>query len=709
MNLKYFTKFSLSFFMGLSFLNAENLAELNKVIISANGFEQDADSNLRNVISIEGEDLQNKGYTSLEQALERIAGLNFVNFGLGRNIDMRGQGNKANVAVKVMVDGRLINVLDNSHGRTPLESVNLDNIERIEIIPGGGSVLYGNGTRGGVINIITKNIYKDSFTFGLKGIGFNRGIRGVNSELALSKKINDNFSFSANFNPFNNYGYQKGDNQKGFYTNSKAYVDFTNDATLTLGYNFFQTKNTNAGYLSKEQIETDPTQKGKDTSIVKITRPELNTNYHQNINDILEFDALAFWQRQKIDYLKSLISISEIQASQGGSSFEDMLTGINLKNKFNYTDNSYLVFGYEFANENAKRKMLVYYSVPFIVQYHRMTTLMDMTKQSHSFFVLDSHSFNDFFTLSGGARYELSKYHTDRTYRNEMSVTIPPMITNARITDTTIPFSTKKHTNNFAFEITPNFKYSDTGSLYIKYERGFVSPTPAQFVNRNNTNSPQNANLPPYYAANLIPEIFDTFELGLSDYVLGSTINWTFFYTLSKDEISYLGDPHSSIGSWWRYYNIDETRRFGAEFSASQNFLDDKAILKQSFTYLDAKISKGINDGKRIPYVSRVKTTAGAEYFWSKEFSSFVNLSYFSRAKDSGKVDENTGKMTNNGWIKDYFLTDIGASYVHKGLRFSVGIRNLFDRQYFTYQDSINNQYLPGFGRNYYAEFKYAF
>lgn len=46
-------------------------------------------------------------------------------------------------------------------------------------------------------------------------------------------------------------------------------------------------------------------------------------------------------------------------------------------------------------------------------------------------------------------------------------------------------FSTDDTSHNFAFEITPNFKYSDTGKLYIKYERGFVSPSPAQFVNKD--------------------------------------------------------------------------------------------------------------------------------------------------------------------------------------------------------------------------------
>lgn len=48
---------------------------LQKVVVSTTGFEQDADSNLRNVISIEGKDLQNKGYVSLEQALEKFRAL----------------------------------------------------------------------------------------------------------------------------------------------------------------------------------------------------------------------------------------------------------------------------------------------------------------------------------------------------------------------------------------------------------------------------------------------------------------------------------------------------------------------------------------------------------------------------------------------------------------------------------------------------------
>ncbi|EOI5469243.1 TonB-dependent receptor, partial [Campylobacter coli] len=143
-------KLSLLVFLLSTGINAQELndkaIQMQKVVVSATGFEQDADNNLRNVIVIDGKDLEKRGFNTLEQALERISGISFVNFGLGHNIDMRGQGSKSNIAVKVMVNGNAINVLDNSHGVTPLESVNLNNIERIEIIPGGGSVLYGSGT-----------------------------------------------------------------------------------------------------------------------------------------------------------------------------------------------------------------------------------------------------------------------------------------------------------------------------------------------------------------------------------------------------------------------------------------------------------------------------------------------------------------------------------------------------------------------------------
>ncbi|ECO1962629.1 TonB-dependent receptor [Campylobacter jejuni] len=699
-------KLSLFTLLLITNLNAQESNEaikLQKVVVSTTGFEQDADSNLRNVISIEGKDLQNKGYISLEQALERISGISFVNFGLGRNIDMRGQGDKSNIAVKVMIDGRAINVLDNSHGVTQLDSINLDNVERIEIIPGGGSVLYGSGTRGGVINIITKKQKSDAFAINLKSSAYDHGRLGGNLGINGAKQINENLAFSFDIQSFNLDGYQEGYNEKGYFINTKTYIDINDNSDLTLGYNYFKSKNTSSGYLTKAQAQSDPTQKGNSDNITQINRPEISLDYHYYFDDIWEFNLEAFWQNQKINYLKDVSTMSSMGLSvpvyQNGSGFKDTLTGISLKNKLNYANNSYFIFGYEFANHDAKRTSIIHYDInsPKFQMSHTMTTLMDMNKQSHSIFALDSHEFNDIFSISGGARYEYSLYDTNRNYTSNMIISSIPRPSTPEL------FSTDDTSHNFAFEITPNFKYSDTGKLYIKYERGFVSPSPAQFVNKDQKTQK-------YYSANLNPEIFDTFELGIDDFWWDFYgFNLTLFYTLSKDEISYLGNPHATGGGFWQYYNIDQTRRLGVELSLSQNFLDDDLIFRESLTYLDAKISKGVNDGMRIPYVSKIKATAGLEYAWNKNFSNFIDLTYFSRAKDGGTIDENTGKMSKNSWIRDYFLTDIGMKYNYKKLQILAGIRNLFDKRYYTYQDSINDQYLVGNGRNYYVEFKYAF
>ncbi|ECK7605108.1 TPA: TonB-dependent receptor, partial [Campylobacter jejuni] len=547
---------------------------------------------------------------------------------------------------------------------------------------------------------ITKKQKSDAFAINLKSSAYDHGRLGGNLGINGAKQINENLAFSFDIQSFNLDGYQEGYNEKGYFINTKTYIDINDNSDLTLGYNYFKSKNTSSGYLTKAQAQSNPTQKGKSDNITQINRPEISLDYHYYFDDIWEFNLEAFWQNQKINYLKDEISMKGTTAYQNGSGFEDTLTGISLKNKLNYANNSYFIFGYEFANHDAKRTSIIHYDVNAgkFQMSHTMTTLMDMTKQSHSIFALNSHEFNDIFSISGGARYEYSLYDTNRNYTSNMI-----MIMFGKPNIKTELFSTDDTSHNFAFEITPNFKYSDTGKLYIKYERGFVSPTPAQFVNKDQKTQK-------YYSANLNPEIFDTFELGIDDFWWDFYgFNLTLFYTLSKDEISYLGNPHSTSGSWWKYYNIDQTRRLGVELSLSQNFLDDDLIFRESLTYLDAKISKGVNDGMRIPYVSKIKATAGLEYAWNKNFSNFADLTYFSRAKDGGTIDENTGKMSKNSWIRDYFLTDIGMKYNYKKLQILAGIRNLFDKRYYTYQDSINDQYLVGNGRNYYVEFKYAF
>lgn len=134
--------------------------DLGKVSATAKGFESRLDELNRNVYIIDKDTIEQKGFKSTEEIFSYIPFITRNSIGLGSNLDLRGQGSSANVNVQVLLNGINLNMLDSSHGVTPINTIAPSDIERIEVLPGGGSVMYGNGTRGGVINIITKRRYE---------------------------------------------------------------------------------------------------------------------------------------------------------------------------------------------------------------------------------------------------------------------------------------------------------------------------------------------------------------------------------------------------------------------------------------------------------------------------------------------------------------------------------------------------------------------
>lgn len=122
---------------------------LDKVTAKARGFDSKLDELNRNVYIIDKSTIENKGFKTTEEIFDYIPFTGKANVGLGTNIDLRGQGAASNVNVQVLLNGTQMNMLDSSHGVTPINTISPSDIERIEILPGGGAVMYGNGTRGG--------------------------------------------------------------------------------------------------------------------------------------------------------------------------------------------------------------------------------------------------------------------------------------------------------------------------------------------------------------------------------------------------------------------------------------------------------------------------------------------------------------------------------------------------------------------------------
>ncbi|ADH86249.1 TonB-dependent receptor domain-containing protein [Desulfurivibrio alkaliphilus] len=127
---------------------------LEAVVVTASRTAQSVDDTLAAVTVISRQDLERGQFSSLPEALATVPGLQISRSG-GRgketNIHLRGTSTSQTL---VMVDG--VRLGSATLGRPSLQHIPLSQIERIEVVRGPRSTLYGSDAMGGVIHIITR-------------------------------------------------------------------------------------------------------------------------------------------------------------------------------------------------------------------------------------------------------------------------------------------------------------------------------------------------------------------------------------------------------------------------------------------------------------------------------------------------------------------------------------------------------------------------
>ncbi|OJV19604.1 MAG: hypothetical protein BGO30_06995 [Bacteroidetes bacterium 41-46] len=128
---------------------------MNTKVVSASKVSQQIKDVSATVQVITAEQIKERGYFTLEEALGDLPGFQFRNMlGFNSYIFMRGAPSQNNLII-LMVDGVQINEL-NSGGFYAGGQFNMSNIEMIEVVYGPASTLYGTNAVSGIINIITK-------------------------------------------------------------------------------------------------------------------------------------------------------------------------------------------------------------------------------------------------------------------------------------------------------------------------------------------------------------------------------------------------------------------------------------------------------------------------------------------------------------------------------------------------------------------------
>ena len=143
-------------------VSAAEIYELDPVVVTAQRVENRDLQTPASVEVIDREEIEKSGAGSAFEALRNTLGVfastqmpNGVSMGtMTSKIDIRG----VDKGTLVLVDG----VPMNQDGKYNLEDIGADAIDHIEVVRGGGSVLYGSEATGGVINIITRSHTQNS-------------------------------------------------------------------------------------------------------------------------------------------------------------------------------------------------------------------------------------------------------------------------------------------------------------------------------------------------------------------------------------------------------------------------------------------------------------------------------------------------------------------------------------------------------------------
>ena len=139
---------------------AEGTQELEELVVTATKTEEKRKDISNAVIIMDEADIQESSADSLGELLANEMGVDWRTYGdyggAAEEIHIRGMSGNA---TQVFVNG--VSVNSPSFGAADVANIPLNTIERIEVVKGSGSLLYGSGAMGGTVNIITKRPERD--------------------------------------------------------------------------------------------------------------------------------------------------------------------------------------------------------------------------------------------------------------------------------------------------------------------------------------------------------------------------------------------------------------------------------------------------------------------------------------------------------------------------------------------------------------------
>ncbi|WYM00885.1 MAG: TonB-dependent receptor plug domain-containing protein [Gloeotrichia echinulata DVL01] len=550
---------------------------LNEPVFSPFRREGTVKDSTRPVYVITGEEMEAQGARTVKESLRFLPGIlgdgtvgTEVNALSGQFIRGSNTGQ-----VLILLDGRPINNLGG--GGFDLSEFTTNNIERVEVLPGGGSTLYGSDAIGGVINIVTRRP-TEKITTEAK---INIGAYGLNQQSIQNSGKAGVISWVVGYNRTqaeNNYPFTITEaNFTGTRTNNDAlFNNFNVKLEADLG-----TRNTltlSSLYLSKEQgvpggvpIPEPQFGQGFFNSIT-----ENNRKYTDQVLTDLTWNSKLgngndslLTARVYTDFLNTRFdNRSGALSSQNRFDSNQVSYGIQTTHSWNLTKNQILVYGFDYRNVNVRNTTFNYGSNINRENY-------DNGISQGAIFAKYENNFTSSFSINLGVRQDFSSLVNG-------SFTSPSVGTKLAISDST--------------------------TLRANYIRNFRAPTIANLFNNNPTNigNPE-----------LKPEKGDSFDIGI-DQKLGNLglLRLTFFSNTVSDTIAFkrLTPPvNGNTGTW---ENIGLVKTTGIEASLNLQ-LAKNFYAFANYTANDPRILESYNPAevdKELRFAGADKLNLGVSY-----------------------------------------------------------------------------------------------
>lgn len=314
----------------------EEAIQSEQIVVSAGKYEQRVQDLSVSTAVLTPDNLSRKNYLTFDGALRFVPG---VQMNL-EQVSIRGSnGYSKGAGARVLVAVNGIPLYSGDTGDIVWELIPVADIERIEIIKGPASSLYGSTAIGGVINIITRSSVKNPVTHFSSYIGaydkpaydiwkWNNNTRffyGV--ELTHSNSVN-NLSYTFSLKKFDNMGYRQNDYAKRYLGYLKLNYDFTSKNHLSFFADFLNMNRGNFLYWKDSRNALVP--KDEDNgNTVKSNRLFTGLIYHHSFNKDFsaEFKS-SFYHTKFAGYG------IELTTSTADLFRNELLTNINLSDSF---------------------------------------------------------------------------------------------------------------------------------------------------------------------------------------------------------------------------------------------------------------------------------------------------------------------------------------------------------------------------------------